>query len=807
MFQELRYAARLIHRSPGFVAAAVITLAIGIGATTAIFTLTDAVLLHPLDVHDPDNLVALQTKDFRGETSEGFLYEHFLQIRQTLGPAVDLAIEEPSEVIVTTPGGLSRRRGAFVSANYFDVLGRPPILGRGFVEDDDRLGAEPVVILGHALWRSAFNGDRNIVGSRVIVSTVPMTVAGIAAPRQRGVDLEYLADVFLPAHVIQRTTTLPGNTGNYFFQDGSPGWSPGAWWRVFGRLKPGVSREAATAMAVCRGCKEQKLTLVPAQRAAIASRLRGDVSRFSAVLALAVAIVLLMACANLAGLILARTERRRREIGVRIALGASRARLAAHLLMECALVAILGCLSGVVLSRWILGGLVSFELPGLIPLGKLELPLNGRVLAFAIAASVVSALLIGLTPARAAARTDVVSALKHTDPLARRGGARYLLVATHVALSVILVFGAGLFVRSLQTALGVDVGFDPRRIIVADPDVQAARFDDARKFAYFDAAVKRISSVPGVESVSYGTSAFFMAGNSTPWIVVDGQELRLPRNVMEFQGGPGYVRTMGFRLTAGRDLEETDGPASPRVVLVNVAFAKRFWPDGNAVGHRVSLKPAIMDATIVGVVEDVKYTLRTETPRLAVTGAWKQSMTSHSSTGLMVRSDNPRRVLATLQQAIPAIDRTVPVTSVRVLEELVERALMPQRLGSWLLGSFSVVAILLAVVGIYGLVAFLVAQRTHEIGIRMALGAERRHIAGLVLAGVFGAVAAGALTGTALVWWLSRFATKFLFGIGPHDTIALAATLGVLLLTAVGAAAFPARRATRVDPMVALRAE
>ena len=810
MFEEVRYALRLVRRSPGFVAAAVLTLALGIGSTTAIFTLTDAVLLHPLDIEDEDRVMALQTKDFRGAATDGFLYKHFVELRQTLAGAMELAIEFPDDVIVATPGGLSRRRAAFVSANYFDVLGRPPARGRGFAPEDDRPGAEPVVILGHDFWTSAFAADPGIVGARVIVSGVPMTVAGIAAPRQRGVDVQSVSDVFLPAHVIQRTTTLPGNTGNYFFQDGSPGWSPGNWWRVFGRLRQDVTAGAVASIAVCTGCAPSigaAVTLIPIQRAGVAARMRADVSRFSAMLFTAVAVVLLMACANLAGLILARTERRRREIGVRIALGASRTRLAVHLLLECTIVAMLGGIAGILASRWILAGLTSFELPGLISLATLDVSLNERVFAFAAAASVLSALLISVTPIRTAARTEVVSALKQTDGVARRAGVRHALIAAHVAFSVVLLFGAGLFIRSLQAALSIDVGFDMSKVVVADPDVRAARLDDARKIQYFNAATARLSALPGVESVSYGSSAFFLGSGSTPRVIVDGRDLRLPQNVMELEGGPAYVRTLGYRLLRGRDFDSRDRAGAPAVVIVNHAFARRFWPDADPIGHRISVPPTIKDAEVIGVVEDVKFTRLDEPLRLAVIAAWPQQVGSVMRTGLFIRSGDPRSVIPTVRQAIPGIDPSVPITYVRTLREMAERVLLPQRLGSWLLGGFGVAAIVLAVVGIYGLVAFVVAQRTREIGVRIALGAERRDIVLLVAASVFTAVAAGALTGAGLVWWLSRFVTKLLFQVSPHDWIALVATLALLALTAILGAAIPLRRATSVDPIVALRAE
>jgi predicted permease len=344
-------------------------------------------------------------------------------------------------------------------------------------------------------------------------------------------------------------------------------------------------------------------------------------------------------------------------------------------------------------------------------------------------------------------------------------------------------------------------------VIVADADVRAGRLDDAHKAQYFDAVVSRVSRLPGVESVSYGNSPFFMMGNSTPVVVIDGAQVRLTQNVMQFQGGPDYFRSTGIPLLRGRDFTAADGPRVPAVAIVNSAFARRFWPDSDALGHRISLPPVMTDADVVGVVDDGKYSRLDEPRRLAVFGAWKQEVRFASRTGLFVRTSDARRVLRVLQKEIPAVDAAVPVSSVRVLRDMIERVLLPQRLGSWLLGSFGMVALLLGIVGIHGLVAFLVAQRTHEIGIRVALGADRRDIIRLVLSGVMGAVAIGAALGTATVWWLSAFVSRLLFGVDPHDPVALAATLALLAAAAVAGSLLPVRRATRVDPMIALRAE
>lgn len=807
MLQDLRFAFRLLRRSPGFAVAAVLTLTLGIGATTAIFTLIDAVLLRPLDIGTPDRVVALQETS-RGQTSTAFLYSNYKAIRAAVEPAINIAIEYPSDVTVETPAGLARRRGAFVSTNYFDVLERPPVAGRPFVESDDQPGAEPVIVITDTFWRSVLAGDAGAVGRSVRVSGVPMTIVGIAAPRVRGTDVQSVADVFLPAHAVLLTTTMPGTPGHYFFQDGSPGWSPGAYWRVFGRLAPAMSLEAAAEKAICVGCGGQKLQLIPIQQAAVASRVRGDVSRFSLVLFVAVLFVLLIGCANLAGLVMARTETRRREIAVRLAIGISRARLVRQLLWECGLIAVASSAAGIVLARWMLAGISSFELPGLIRLDKVQYALDLRILGFAVGLSAIAAVAFGLGPARAAARTDIVRSLKNVRGTGMTSRSHYGLIAVQVAFTVVLVVGAGLFIRSLKTALGVDVGLDATRIVIADTDVQAARFDPPRSLAYFEGAVSLLASLPSVESVSYGNGPFFAFGGSTPSLVIDGGNVRLPQNVIEFMAGPGYFRTLGIPLARGRDFTPADDATAPPVVVINTAFARRFWPDADPIGHRISALPIIKDAIVVGVVEDGKYQRLEETGRLAVFSAWKQGGPFARSAAVIVRTKGDAAAAARgLGDVVRRMDSQVATLSVRPLQEIIGRAMQPQRLGFWLLGSFGMVALVLGIVGIYGLVTFVVAQRTHEIGVRMALGARAGDVMRIVLAGLMAAVIGGGLAGIGAAWLLAGFVNRLLFGIGPHDPAAFAGALALLLAAAIAGSWLPARRATRVDPMIALRAE
>ncbi len=515
MLQDLRFALRVLRRSPGFVAAGIATLAIGIGATTAIFTLVDAVLLRPLNVPAAERVVALRQSTSYGITTT-FLYSKTLEWRSSTKGAGALAIESMDFVRVESAAGPEKRTAGFVSAEYFDVLGRPPVRGRTFTASDDRPGAEPVVILGHDYWRTALSADEQALGHTVRIAGVPFTIVGVAAPGTRGTDLRLPVDVFLPAHAILRTTTLGPESGNYYFQDGSPGWSPGLWWRAIVRLSDGVSREAFAARL-----SADRIDLVPVQVAAVEPRVRGAVSTFSTMLFVAVMLVLSIGCANLAGLTMARTEVRRRDIAIRLAVGISRGRLIRQLLIECLVIAAGGAAAGLALARCLLAGLSSFELPGFIPLGSIAYPLDARVFAFAGLLAAVATVAFGVAPARMAAKVQMFEVLKQGTAGSNAALVRHVLIAAQVAITMVLLCGAGLFVRSLQVALGVDIGTDTERLVVADVDLASARYKEPQQLAYYEATMTRLANMPGVTSLSWGTGPFIHAGTSTPAVVVD----------------------------------------------------------------------------------------------------------------------------------------------------------------------------------------------------------------------------------------------------------------------------------------------
>lgn len=800
MLQDLRFAVRSLRHTPGFVAAVIATLALGIGATTAIFALINAILLHPLSLKDPSRVFAFSEATPYG-ISQAFRFDHVNDMRARLRPVMAAAFEAPTFVSIRVNGVSRRMLGDFVSANFFDVLGRPPVIGRGFRDADDFAGAEPVVVLGYDTWQRSLGADPRVVGSEVRVSGEWVRVVGVAAPDLHGTDVQQPADVFFPAHVILRVSPLGSDAGNYYFVDGTPGWSPSAFWRVFGRVHPGVSARAVASLL-------PHVLVTPIEQAAVAARVRGDVTRFSSVLFVAVLLVLVIGCANVAGLLLARAEGRRREIGIRLALGIKRARLVRQLLVESALLAVASGVAGVILERWIVGALTVFELPGFVPLGSVGGAIGGRVALFAVAVTGAAAIGFGLAPAMSARRVDVLTALKTGGGASPPSRGRYLLIATQVTLTVVLLAGAALFIRSLQSALSTDIGFDPHGIVVAQSDLDSARYKGARKTEYFDAAVRSMRAMPEIQSATYGTGPFMNVGSSTPAVVIDGRRVPLPQNVYEFYGGPSYFSTLGIRLRQGRDFTNADTPSAPSVVVVNSAFAKRFWPETSALGRHVSVPPTTGNSVVVGIADDGKYARLNEPARLAVFTPWKQAKVTPFGGDFVARVfGNAGAVASELRTSLPRVDRDVPVVDVQSLDALVDRVLLPQRLALWLLGGFGAIALVLGAIGIHGLVAFVVEQRRHEIGIRMALGADASDLVRVVVSGAAAAVAAGALAGLAIAWWLVVFVEQLLFRIRPHDPVALTTAVVLVVLAGTAGSLVPARRAARVDPMIALRTE
>jgi macrolide transport system ATP-binding/permease protein len=807
---DLRHAARGLVRRPGFAALAVASLALGIGANAVLFTWMKAVFLEPLPgVRDVSRLVAVQTTT-RTEGVISISWPDFVDIRdRTQDVFSGLAVTRIDPVALGHAGGTDRVWSSLVSGDYFAVLGVRPELGRLLGPQDDRTpGDDPVVVLSHALWQRLFAGDAEIVGKSVLVNARPFTVVGVAPPAFRGSDLGLAFDLWLP--VAMHEVVEPG--GPRFAERGNH------WLTGLARLKPGVDLDQARArLAVVARQLEQEYPSskgngLAAWPFAESPRGGGRILRpILLVLAAVSGLVLLIACANVANLLLVRATSRRHEVAVRLSVGASRGQLVRQFLVEAILLSFLGGAAGLVLALWGKGLLLSFVPKTPFPV-FLDTTVDGRVLAFALALSLVTGALAGLAPALQASRRDVVGSLREeTAPLVsgRRGGhVRRLLVAAQVALSLVLLVGAGLLTRSLQHAADVDVGFDPHDVLLASVDLFTAGFDRARGEAAIDQALERLRALPGVESVTVARHVPLSLGGGTnsSSIEVEGfvaKESEPAWGYINFVG-PDYFRTLGAMLVAGRDISKQDRQGAPEAAVVNETMARRYWPGRDALGRRFRLGSHWLQ--VVGVVHDMKFRglKEPEAPMffLPVSQWYRPDVTFH-----VRAASDPTLLAGPVREALLGLDPNLAPFGLRTLEETAAAASFQQRVGSHLLGILGAVGLALAGVGLYGVLSFLVAQRTREIGLRMALGGSPRDVLGLVMRQGMALAGVGIVVGLVAGLALARPLASLLVGISPGDPVTFVAVPVVLAAVALLACWAPARRAMRVRPIEALRYE
>ncbi|HJR58660.1 MAG TPA: ADOP family duplicated permease [Vicinamibacterales bacterium] len=814
MLNDVRYGFRLLRRSPVFAAAAIATLALGIGATAAIFAVFERIVVNPLPISEPDRVVSLHRVE--GERlSRTFVYPAYRRFReQTQQVFSSVAASGDSGFRVRIGNDTRLASATFVTEGYFEQLGIRVLRGRLFTADEYKPGIAPVAVVTDAFWRVRMASDPDAIGREIRAGDVPVTVVGIAPRGFRGLEIASPADLFMPL----MTTALVLPQGNYLSEtllrvDGK-GYSPQHWLDITARLRPGVSMEQAGAVsggvtidAVPREAAPA-LRLLPASSAALSSRTRADTTRFAILLAAVVSLVLLIGCANLAGLILARNQQRRREVAVRLALGGSAGRVVRLLLTESLLLSVLGGVAGIVVAVWMLQAMSAFVIPGGIELQDLQLGLTRRLLVFAAGAAVFTSVLTGLLPALAGSRPDLVAGLQGRAGATIGGGGfvRGALVAGQVALSLVLIIGAMLFLRSLRAALTSDIGADAPRIAYATVSLWGAGYDPAQLAAFNEALVERLDGLPGVEEVSYGAMPLVSFPGSTPAFRIDGVQRQLPQTLV-YPAGPDYFATLGIRLTAGRAIGPDDRTGLPPVVVVNESFARYVWPGMDPLGRRIVTRPQGPELEVVGVARDGKYGNLREAGRLAVYVPWHQESTMpRSSQTIMVRTAaSPAASVAAIQREIRRLDPALAIIGAGTFEDRLAELAMTQRIGASLLSWFSAAAFALTVVGVYGLIAYAVALRTHEIGIRIALGGGTSYVVRLMMVRALSPVVAGIAAGLAGAYVLSRLAGTFLFGIQPHDSLSFAVAAIVLILGVVLASYIPARRAARVDPMIALR--
>jgi putative ABC transport system permease protein len=803
---DLRHALRALLRRPLLFAVAAGALALGIGASTAVFSVVDAVLLRPLPFADPGRLVLVwQSIPERNAPFVEVSYPYFREIRSRSGTLAGLAAM-PSVNSGFTLGGREPTRvdGRIVTGNFFDVLGAQAALGRTFGEAEDKVGAPRVVVVSHGLWQRLFGGDPGLVGRTLELDGTPMTVIGVM-PRE----FRYPsgADLWTPLVPVIPEVVEKANVG---------------WATLIGRLAPGATLDTARAeidMLTADGLRREapnapavKTVLTP-----LAHEWFGSARTALFVLLGAVLLVLLLACANVSALLLARAAARQREIAVRLALGASRARLVRQLLAEAVIIAMVGGLAGTLIAVWGLHGLLSL-VPAEIP--RLEdAAIDPRVLAFALVLTAVSAVASGLVPALLASRSSLTDVLaegaRSAGPGTRQVRARAVLVATEAAAALVLLAGAGLLTRTFQNLRTVDLGFDPRNVLTFEVGGPRGKYDkpEARRELYRE-LIQRIGAVPGVEATAAVMIRPLWGKVGLDWpIMVEGQsEAEAERNpALNLQiVTHEFFRTMRMPVRQGRTFDDRDTAGVTPVVVVSEALARRYWPGQDAVGKRIrtpmpSPPYAQTWMTVVGVMAPARYR-ELQASRYDVYMSYLQS--DEGLRHLVVRTTgDPMALTPAVRAAVKSVDGELILTDVTSMAALVDVALGGARFGMQLLAGFAIVALLMAALGIYGVVAFVVSRRTREVGIRMALGARAGDVLGLVLRQGMAPVLAGLAAGLALALSLGRLGSSLLFEVPPHDLATLAAAAAVLTSAALLACALPARRAARIDPAQALRDE
>jgi putative ABC transport system permease protein len=830
ILQDFRYALRSLRKSPVFLAVATLSLALGIGANTAIFTLIHQLILQPLPVRDPQQLVMLagRGKHYGGNNGpERISYPMYQEIRDKNQVFSGMFCTYPSTVSASFEGGTELIGADFVSGNYFPVLGVGAAVGRVFTASDDLIqGGHPLAILSYGYWRARFGADSGIVGKQIVVNGRALTIIGVSPAGFDGVEPGRAPQIRIP---ITLKDDLPrsdfGRLNNNRFR----------WTEVFGRLKPDVSIEKAQAglQPLFHQILNREVTEKPFSKAAPLvkqeflkmwmevmpgskgrSNLRKTYSKPLFALMGIVSLVLLIACSNLANLLIARASARQKEIAVRLALGAGRGRLVRQLLVESILLAALGGSLGVGLAVMVDKALIDFLPSGHTPLSLSSTP-DWTVLAFTLAISLTAGAFFGLVPALQSTRPKLADTLKDQAGAVIRGGSAGLrkgLVVAQVSLSLLLLIAAGLFLQSLRNLKTLNPGFDVKNLLAFNVDPTTNR--DDRKFSsdYFRRLRERLSALPGVESHTFAVIPVLEDNEWDNWITIEGYTAKpdeRPDPHMQYCS-PGFFQTLKIPVVLGRDFSDRDIAGAPKVGIVNQKFVKRYFGGASPLGRHVGMgiDPGTKtDIQIVGVVGDTKYeNMREEIPYELYIPSEQKGFANGGT--IYVRSQgDPTRVFNLLRTAVRAVDATVSMYDLRTLDDQMEISLLTERLLATLSSVFGCLATLLATLGLYGVMAFMVARRTREIGIRMALGAGQGSVLWMVLRETLTLAGLGVAIGLAGAYAATRLIQAQLFGVAPTDLLTVAAaSLGIAAVTAL-AGYVPARRATGIDPMSALRWE
>jgi putative ABC transport system permease protein len=800
---DIRYALRNLLKRPGFTAIAVLTLAIGIGANSTIFSAVNALLLKPLPFPELDRVVAIWDKDaIRGHEHNEVAFANYADWRDQSQSYEKLSLYRWWSANLTGVEPPERLQGFLVTGNFFDVIGTKPIMGRTFLEHENQPGTDGVAVITHSLWQRRFGGDPNIINKTLSLNGVARTIIGVMPEH---FNFPKGAEVYAP---IQLTPELLGSRRNHAYY-------------VIGRLKPGVTIEGAQSEidTITKRLEAQYPETNQSLGANVYPIVKDTVRMYDTALWImmgAVGFVLLIACANVANLMLARATGRQKEIALRSALGASRLRIIRQLLTESVIVALIGGVIGTLVAFWgidVLRAANPGEAAKFAP-GWHNLGINLPVLVFTLALSFISGIVFGLAPAWQVSKPNLNNALKeggrHTSSGSHR--LRGSLVVVEVALSLVLLVGAGLLVRSFLALMKTDAGFNPDSLLTMSLILPRAKYaEEPQRAAFFSDLVNRVKAIPGVQSTALVNYLPLGGSNSSDAFLVEG--FPEPPPGQEVDGryrvcSPDYFHTMGITVMKGRAFNDQDKAGALPVVIVNETLAQRYWPNEDPIGKRIRFYGPIDRAPwmqVVGVIRDVKHELNIPvTPEYYLPhaqDAWSSMVLVTKTAG------DPAAMAGVIRQQVWAIDKDQPVFDVRTMNEVRSISVAVYSFSSVTLGIFAGVALLLAALGIYGVMAFAVTQRTHEIGVRMALGAKTRDVLQLVVINGMKLALIGVAIGLAGAWALSRFVKTLLFGVGATDLLTFAIVPVCLLVAAMLACYVPARRATKVDPLVALRYE
>jgi len=820
-WQDVRHGARVLRKSPGFSAVAVLSLALGIGANTTIFTVVNAILLHPLPVKDISQVVELDTIDtkthvgFANATKLGLSFRNFqdYQKQNEVLSGVTCIIALP----LTWSGGAEARQvnGQMVSANYFDVLGLQPAAGRFFLPDEDtKLSGNNVAVLSYSFWTNKLGSDPNEIGKTLTLNAVPYTVIGVAPKGFKGTFTFGSAEqIWVPTSMYPQILT---GFGLEFFND-----------RRFlntlavGRLKQGIGINQAEASLKTIASQLEKdfpkdnggrsIALTHLAEAAVGVNQHDQIALAGTMMMTVVGLVLLIACANLANLLLARAARREREMGLRAALGASRPRLIRQMLTECILLSLIGGAAGLAIAYAGRTVLWSFR-PPFIQADSIDLSLDSNVLIFTLGISLLTGVLFGVAPAFKASVPDLADTLK----LGGRGGSigwgrnrlRSLLVVSEIALSLVALVGAGLFVRSMRDAQKMDPGFEPKNLFMLAFDLGALHYDEGHGQQFLRAVVERANATPGVKAAAVASN-FPLGGGFARTVFPEGEDESTGYRGTLTQLDDittGYFDALRIPLVRGRVFTDADRKETTPVAIINEAMAKKFWPNQEVIGKRFHFFGDTMLREVVGIARNSTVNAIGEDPVPLVYLPVAQDY-APAATLQVQTTGKPEPVIAGVRAQIQSLEPNLAITNVQTIGEIIDQGLWAPEMGAALLTVFGGLAMVLAAVGVYGVLAYSVTQQTREIGIRMAMGAERRDVLGLVVGQGLKLTGAGLALGILVALGLTRQLSSLLFNVSAYDPLTYAGVTVILVSVALLACYIPARRATRVDPLVALRYE